>query len=194
MKRITLIVAVLAFCLPVRAEILIFKTSITGQQFEAEGNIVEQKKENGYFVINTDLSNTSGVTISEAYHLHYETRSGNKIQYTSILDTAGVEIILIDNGKAKKMVLRYFDESAGKYMVLYGTAASKDIGGLQRYVPSSLSGHAVWREVDFKTGSGIVKFKLDLAATKLANTQARTAIDILDEYEQMLETKGYDPQ
>jgi hypothetical protein len=194
MKRFIAIMITLAFCLPAQAEILIFKTATTGQQFDIENKLLERKKEGGYFVIDADLSNPDSVSVNEAYHLHYETRAGNKIQYTTIL--GDVEVILIDAGKGKKMVLRYFDEPTGTYMVVYGTATLKDIGSLRRYVAGSLSGHDVWRQQDFRTGSGSIRLRLDINASRTANTTpGKTAMQIIDEYEQTLETtKGYIPE
>jgi hypothetical protein len=192
MKTLFILALLVAFCLPASAELLVFQTITTGQQFDVENKIVEKKNERGYLVINADLSNTSSVIVSEAYHLHYEKKAGVKIQYTTILNAADVELILVDFGKNKKMVLRWFDDPTGTYTVVQGTAAIKDIGGLLRYAPGSGSGCSVWREQDYRTGSGNVKFKLDLTATKLANAQARTVEQIIDEYEQILEqTKGY---
>jgi hypothetical protein len=191
MKTLFILALLVAFCLPASAELLVFQTITTGQQFDVENKIVEKKKERGYLVINADLSNTSSVIVSEAYHLHYEKKAGVKIQYTTILNAADVELILVDFGKNKKMVLRWFDDPTGTYTVVQGTTAIKDIGGLQRYAPGSLSGHAVWREVDFRTGSATVKFKFDLKTSQLANTQDKSATDIIDEYEQLLIQKGY---
>ena len=41
------------------------------------------------------------------------------------------------------MILRCFDETTGTYMVVYGNASLKDIGGISRYV-GNLSGNNVW--------------------------------------------------
>jgi hypothetical protein len=181
----------IAFCLPAQAEILIFQTTTSGQQFGVENRIVEKKSERGYFVIDADLSNPDSIIINEAYHLHYELKAKAKTQYTTILDRENIELILVDNGKSKTTVLRWFDDPTGTYTVVYGTATLKDIGGLQRYAASSSSGNIVWREQDFRTGSGSIKLKLDINATKTANLQDKSAIQVIDEYEQMLIAKGY---
>jgi hypothetical protein len=103
-----------------------------------------------------------------------------------------MEIILVDNGKGKKMTLRCFDETTGTYMVVYGNASVKDMGGIQRYAASSLSGSSVWRQVDYRTGSGSIKLKLDIKATKLANTTpGKTIAQIIEGYSLTLVTKGY---
>ena len=193
MRYLVSIMAVFAFCVPVRAEILIFKTSIGGQQFDVANKVVEQKKESGYLVINADLSNPSSVTVSETQFLHYETKTGRKIQYTTLPSDA--ELILVDYGKGKKMILRFFDDTTGTYMVLYGNASLKDIGGLSRYIAVGLSGNDVWRQQDYLTGSGSIKIMLDLKATRLANIQSKTVTQLIESYEQLLEqTKGYIPE
>ena len=134
MKYLVSMIVAFAFCVPVRAEILIFKASINGQQFDVANNVVEKKKEGGYLVINADLSNPNGVIVSETQYLHYENKSGRKIQYTTLPSDA--ELILVDYGKSKKMIMRFFDVTTGTYMVLYGNASLKNIAGpLARTVP-----------------------------------------------------------
>jgi hypothetical protein len=193
MRYLVSIMVAFAFCVPVRAEILIFKTAIGGQQFDVANKVVEQKKECGYLVINADLSNPNSVTISETQYLHYETKAGRKIQYTTLPSDA--ELILVDYGKGKKMVLRFFDDTTGTYMVLYGNASLKDIGGLSRYIARSLSGNNVWRQQDYMTGSGSTRMSLDFKATQLANIQSKTVTQLIESYEQILEqTKGYAPE
>jgi hypothetical protein len=193
MRYLVSIIVALSFCVPVRAEILIFKTSTGGQQFDVANNIVEKKKESGYLVINADLSNPNNVTVSETQYLHYETKTGRKIQYTTLPSEA--ELILVDYGKGKKMVLRFFDDTTGTYMVLYGNASLKDIGGLSRYIAIGLSGNNVWRQQDYMTGSGGIRMILDFKATQLANIQSKTVTQLIENYEQILEqTKGYIPE
>ena len=191
MRHLIVIIVAFAFCLSAQAETLIFQTTTGGQQFKVADKIVEKKSERGYLVINADLANPDSVTVNEAQYLHYEKRGSDKIQYTTLLNSNNVELILVDIGKGKKMVLRWFDDPTGTYTVVYGTAALKDIGGLQRYVSSSLSGNSVWREIDYRTGSGSIKLKLDAKATVAANTQGMTVEEIINSYEQELEAKGY---
>ncbi len=182
----------LAFCLPAQADILILRTKTGGRQFDSGEEILLKKKEYGYLVIDGDLADPYNVTLNEVYHLHYEKTAEGKTQYTTILDTDEVELIMIDYGAKKKMVLRYFDDVAGTYQVVFGNAASKDIGGIQRYVAGGLKGQVVWKLQDFITGSGNVRLKLDIKATKQANEENKTAFQVINEYEQMLEqTKGY---
>jgi hypothetical protein len=189
MRSMIVIMVALAFCLPVQAEILIFKTATSGQQLDIGNKVVEKKKENGYFVIDAYLANPDSVVINTAYHLHYETKTGKKIQYATV--PGNVELIMITYGKGKKMILRYFDETTGTYMVVCGNASMKDIGGIRRYV-GNMSGNNVWIEPDYITGSGSIKLNLDIKATKLANiTPGKTITQIIEGYSQTLITKGY---
>lgn len=193
MRYLISIIVAFAFCVPVRAEILIFKTSIGGQQFDVANNVVEVKKESGYLVINADLSDPNSVTVSETQFLHYETKTGRKIQYTTLPSDA--ELILANYGKGKKMILRFFDDTTGTYMVLSGNASLKDIGGLSRFIAIGLSGNDVWQQQDYMTGSGSIRMMLDLKATKSANIQSETVTQLIENYEQILEqTKGYIPE
>jgi hypothetical protein len=193
MRYLISIIVAFAFCVPVRAEILIFKTSIGGQQFDVANNVVEVKKESGYLVINADLSDPNSVTVSETQFLHYETKTGRKIQYTTLPSDA--ELILANYGKGKKMILRFFDDTTGTYMVLSGNASLKDIGGLSRFIAIGLSGNDVWQQQDYMTGSGSIRMMLDLKATKSANIQSKTVTQLIESYEQILEqTKGYIPE
>lgn len=189
MRYLITIIVALAFCLPAQAEMLIFKTATKGQQLDVANKVVEKKKEGGYLVINADLSNTSSVTVSEVQYLHYEIKAGIKVQYTTM--PRDVEIILVDYGKSKKMVLRYFDETTGTYIVVNGNALLKDIGGIQRYVAGGLSGNSVWRQVDFRTGSGSTRLGIDIKATQTANIQHKAVENIIEEYSQTLTVKGY---
>jgi hypothetical protein len=189
MRYLIAIIVTLAFCLPARAEILIFKTATNGQQLDVASKVVEKKKESGYLVINADLSNTNSITVNEAQYLHYETKTGIKMQYTTI--PSDVEIIIVDYGKGKKMVLRCFDATTGTYIAINGNASLKDIGGIQRYAAGSLKGNCVWRQVDFRTGSGSTRLALDIKATKAANTGGKTIENIIEEYSQALIAKGY---
>jgi len=193
MRYLISIMVAFAFCVPVRAEILIFKTHIGGHQFDVANNVVEVKKESGYLVINADLSNPNSVTISETQFLHYETKTGRKIQYTTLPSDA--ELILVDYGRGKKMVLRFFDDTTGTYMVLSGNASLKDIGGLSRFTAIGLSGNDVWQQQDYMTGSGSIRMTLDLKATRLSNIQSTTVTQLIENYGQILEqTKGYIPE
>jgi hypothetical protein len=193
MRCLITITLILAFCSPVQAEILAFKTSTSGQQLDVATKIIEKKKEGGYLVINANLSNTANITVSEAQYLHYETKAGRKIQNTTI--PSDMEIILVDNGKSKKMILRCFDGTTGTYIVVNGSAVLKDIGGIQRYTAGSLSGSSVWQQVDFRTGSGSTKLSIDIKTTQLANTQNKTVSQVIQSYETTLEqTKGYTPE
>ena len=193
MRYLISIMVAFAFCVPVRAEILIFKTHIGGHQFDVANNVVEVKKESGYLVINADLSNPNSVTISETQFLHYETKTGRKIQYTTLPSDA--ELILVDHGKGKKMILRFFDDTTGTYMVLSGNASLKDIGGLSRFTAIGLSGNDVWQQQDYMTGSGSIRMTLDLKATRLSNIQSTTVTQLIENYGQILEqTKGYIPE
>jgi hypothetical protein len=183
------IIVTLALCLPAKAEILVFKTATDGQQLDIANKVVEKKKEGGYLVINADLSNTNNVTISEVQYLHYETKAGTKIQNTTV--PSEVEIIMTDNGKSKKVILRCFDGTTGTYIVVNGNALLKDIGGISRYIAGSLSGSCVWRQVDFRTGSGSTKLAIDIKATQTANIQQKTVANIIEGYSQTLTAKGY---
>jgi hypothetical protein len=193
MRYLIAIIVTLAFCLPAQAEILAFKTATSGQQLDVATKAIEKKKEGGYLVINANLSNTASITVSEAQYLHYETKAGRKIQNTTI--PSDMEIILVDNGKSKKMILRCFDATTGTYIVVNGTAVLKDIGGIQRYTAGSLNGSSVWQQVDFRTGSGTTKLAIDIKTTQLANTQNKTVSQVIQSYELTLEqTKGYTPE
>ena len=78
MRYMIAIIVALAFCLPARAEILVFKTSTSGQQFDVANKIVEKKKESGYLVIDADLANPDSVVVNTVYYLHYETKAGRE--------------------------------------------------------------------------------------------------------------------
>ncbi len=193
MRYLISIMVAFAFCVPARAEILIFKTHIGGHQFDVANNVVEMKKESGYLAIDANLSNPNSITISETQFLHYETKTGRKIQYTTLPSDA--ELILVDYGRGKKMVLRFFDDTTGTYMVLSGNASLKDIGGLSRFTAIGLSGNDVWQQQDYMTGSGSIRMTLDLKATRLSNIQSTTVTQLIENYGQILEqTKGYIPE
>jgi hypothetical protein len=192
MKQLTVIMIMFALSVSARADILIFKTSTSGQQLDIANKVTGTEREQGYLIINADLSNPDGVTISEADYLHYQTKGAEKNQFTQLLDVNNVDMILVNSGKSnKKMTLRWFDEPTGTYTVVYGVATSKDIGGFNRFAASSSGGHSVWRQVDFRTGSGSVRLSLDIKATRIANTQGKSVQDVISEYEQMLQLKGY---
>ncbi len=196
MKKVIVIMAVLACSLPVEAEILVFATSTSGQQFDIPGKKLEAKAEHGYMVLDVSLADVNNIVVNGAYHLHYEKKAGVKVQNTTIFDSNDVELTLVDLGKTKRMVLQYFDSEDEAYKVVYGTARLTTIGGgLQRYVPGSLSGHGVWKQQDFRTGSGQLVLRLSITATRTANDQHASATDIIDAYEQTLLTKsGYSPE
>ena len=182
----------LSLALSANADILVFKTSTSGQQLDVENKVLSKKSEHGYLVINADLSNPDSALVNEADYLHYEKKGTAKSQFTQLLDTNDVEIIIVNFSKtSKKMVLRWFDQSTGSYSVVYGTATSKDIGGIIRYTPVSLLGNSVWRQVDFRTGSGSVKLTMDKLSTKNANLQGTSVQDVVSSFEQILQTQGY---
>ncbi len=190
MKHLLFTFIILAFCVSANAELLVYQTSTKGQQFSIADKIIQKKSERGYLVINVNLENPENIVVNEIYYLHYESQSGTKIQYTTI--PGDVEVIFVDIDKGKKIILRCFDETTGTYMVVYGTAAIKDLGGVSRYASNSLKGHSAWRELDFRTGSGSINLRLDTKATKAANTTAgKTIENIIDSYAQALTAKGY---
>lgn len=192
MKHAIVMTLMAVLCLPVQAKTLIFQTVTTGQQLDVEHRVAEKINERGYLIIDADMSNPDSIVISEAYHLHYAKKGLSKIQYTTILNPDNMEIVLADSGKSKNMFIRWFDNPTGTYTVVSGTATLKNIGGLLRYTAASASGNSVWRELDFRTGSGSLKLRLDIKATILK--QGQSAIDIANEYENMLKAKGYNPE
>jgi hypothetical protein len=135
------------------------------------------------------MSNSDSIVVSAAYFLHYTKQGTSKTQYTTILNPDNMGIILADSGKSKVMLIRWFDDPTGTYTVVSGKAKLKDIGGFLRYVVLSAKGNSVWREIDFRTGSGGLKLRLDIKATVLQ--QGNPAADIAAEYENMLKAKGY---
>ena len=190
MRYLIATIVTMALCLPTQAEILIFKTATVGQQLDVSNKVVEKKKESGYLVINADLSNTNNITVSEAQYLIYGINAGMKAQNTTM--PSDVQIIMVDSGKGKKMILRCFDATTGTYIVVNGNASSKDIGsGIPRYVAGSLSGDSVWQQADFRTGYGSFKLALDLKATMTANAQSKTVVSVIGEYSTALSNKGY---
>jgi hypothetical protein len=192
MKNLIVISLALAFCLPVNAEILVFKTKNSGQQLNTQTQIVEKKSEQGYLVLDVDMANQANIVINEAYHLTYGTTAGVKTQATIILDPLNVELILAANdGKDTQMILRWFDDPTGTYTVVFGKAKNTDIGGLFRSIASSAKGGSVWRLLDFMTGQDSISLKLDTTDTRSANTQSKTAIDTMEELSQSLIAKGY---
>jgi len=194
MKKLIILTLALAFCLPAYAELFVFQTTTTGQQLDVQGKIVERKQERGYFVINADLSNLDSVTVAEAYYLHYENKAGAKTQYTTILDSNNMELILVNRARNKTLVIRWFDDPTGTYTLALGTATLKDIGGLQRYVATSFLGNSVWREQDFRTGAGTVRLRFNIPATRTANVEGKTAEDVIGEYELAMQAKGYNAE
>jgi hypothetical protein len=192
MKYAVILTLVIAFYLPVYAETLIFKTSTSGQQLNVENKTDEKINERGYLIIDADMSNPDSIVVNEAYHLHYTKKTQSGIQYTTILNPDNMEIILADSGKSKNMFIRWFDNPTGTYTVVKGTAKLKDLGGLLRYTALSAAGNSVWREIDFRTGSGSLKLRLDIKATILR--QGNPAAGIATEYENMLKAKGYNPE
>ena len=192
MRNLVVLTVTLAFCLPVNAELLVFKTITTGQQLNTQTQVVEKKNEQGFLVLNVDMANPAGIIVNEAYHLTYATKSKVKIQATTILNPQNVELILApNNGKNAKMILRWFDDPTGTYAVVSGTVKKTDIGGLYRSIALSASGNIVWRLQDYMTGYGSISLKLDTADTKASNTKGMTAIDTVETLSQYLVSKGY---
>jgi hypothetical protein len=189
MKYVVVLTLMVVLCLPVHAETLIFKTATSGQQLNVENKVGEKIRERGYLIIDADMSNSDSIVVSAAYFLHYTKQGTSKTQYTTILNPDNMGIILADSGKSKVMLIRWFDDPTGTYTVVSGKAKLKDIGGFLRYVVLSAKGNSVWREIDFRTGSGGLKLRLDIKATVLQ--QGNPAADIAAEYENMLKAKGY---
>jgi hypothetical protein len=194
MKNLIILSLALAFCLPVHAELLVFKTKNSGQQLSTQTQIAEKKSEQGYLVLDVDMANPADIFINEAYHLTYGKTAGVKTQATIILDPLNVELIIAsNNGKNAQMILRWFDDPTGTYTVVFGNAKNTDIGGLSRNIASSAKGNCVWRLQDFMTGYGNITLKLDATNTRSANNQGKTAIDALEELSQSLIDKDYRP-
>lgn len=192
MKYAVILTLAIAFYLPVYAETLIFQTSTIGQQLNVENKTGEKIRERGYLIIDADMSNSDSIVVNDAYFLHYTKQGTSKTQYTTILNPTNMEIILADSGKNKMMLIRWFDDPTGTYTVVSGTAKLKDIGGILRYIAASAAGSSVWREIDFRTGAGSLKLRLDIKATILR--QGNPAANIAAEYENMLKEKGYNPE
>lgn len=183
---------VLAMCLPVSAEILIYKVTSTGQQLDVSNQDAENKSDHGYMVLDADLSNPAEVLINEAYYLSYVSKAGVKTQSTLILDPQNVELIVnAHDGSKSKMILRWFDSPTGTYTVAAGTAKSTDIGGDVQLIASSAKGSSVWRLQGYMTGNSSISLKLDSTNTKSANTQGKSALDVLESLSQYLDSKGY---
>ena len=55
-------------------------------------------------------------------------------------------------------------------------------------------GNCVWRELDFRTGSGSIRVWVNITATKAANVSIRLAESIIEGYSQALVKQGYNAE
>jgi hypothetical protein len=166
LARLVLVLVVLGFCLPSYGEILVYKCTGTGTEFDKgeDGWELNKKTYKGYVVIDVDYTTN---TIRQAELISYRKHGEGKWFEQNPLDLELVRVIYdtkIQWVVMQKGVLLEGEEIvAGGFAMLAGQARNRNIGIEEtKEVPSSLSGYDLWDETDEGGGRYLSMSKITL--------------------------------
>lgn len=192
MKKLVISLIVLTFCLPSYGEILVYKTTTNGFEFDLESETSARDRYNSYLVLDADLTEVD-IPVNDAQEVCYAKNGKYKQQWLG--DVNGLELIPVMDDSGKMVILKVFNNNDEDYALAYGKADRRDIGaGKIPLVANRLKGHRVWHLDGETAGSAQYRLTLDTRATKNANKEGKTASEIVADYQLMLnEKQGYMP-
>jgi hypothetical protein len=203
MKKLLMLLIVLALSVPAYAngpDILVYKTTMTGPRFAADG--IKTAKVRGYLVLEVNAGEISNLDNGDLVY------------------PDGVQILYVKDGRKKwrwssgigggmsyfqprkKKGTMFFDHGTGYYLGTHeGHMQSGAYGRVRRIligtgkpkprIPTKLKGHTVvygqW------VGSCRLTMKLDSKRTKNANKKDKDIEQVVQELENRLQGKGYNP-
>jgi hypothetical protein len=203
MRKLIVLLVVLAFGLPAYGDILVYKTTISGKRLEASG--VRSGKVRGYLVLEFDLHEMKDMYNGQQYELDtwplsrakrilYTGKRKNKWQDTQEADDFC--LTFFKRGKKKRILAEAsFEYSLASRIgdldtVAYGTPKATKVGlAFRPVIPRMLKGHCLFAG-DWE-GSGKETVKLASKKTKNANRSGRTFDNVVAGIEDNLEDAGY---
>jgi hypothetical protein len=201
MKKLLMLLIVLALSLPAYAvdpDILVYKITMTGRQFDPEG--IEKQKVRGYLVVAVDASEMSNLQNGETLWyvddrlIFYGKEGRQKLQWTPEPGRVETTWTYFQPGKKKgtmylTLILENEQDSAAYGRVrrtLIGTGKPKP------RIPTKLKGYGR-TYYDFAFCSLFRQtIKLDSKRTKNANKENKTVDQVVQELENRLRRKGYE--
>lgn len=198
MKKLILLLVLVALCVPAYGDILIYKVSIKVQGI-AENGSAEMGKASlkGYLVLDVvDFSTSPIMIVDDTLLVYGKDNIGDKI-YNSTNTGLWIDGFVIDS---KSAVFAYMN-AWGADLSATGKSKMTDIGTLQdEVIAKSLKGALTTNPggmsdpldpVTSLYGSGKVSAKLDSKYTKEANEDTLTLANVVLEIEDYLLDKGY---
>jgi hypothetical protein len=198
MKKLLMLLIVLALSLPAYAEVLVYKTTMTGPRFGIDG--VKKAKVRGYLVVEVDANTISNLENGQAAPTW-----GRQILYVKdgrqkwrSVSQSGPAMTYYQPGQKKGTM--FFEHS---YVYTLGThqgdIQSAAYGRVRRIligtgkpkprIPTKFKGYVDWGGWE---GSGCLTMKLASKRTKNANRENKTLDQVVQALDNRLKSEGYD--
>ena len=193
MKKLAMLLVILALCVPSYGDILVYKVTISGKAIlEGAGEfaVIKSITIKGYSVVDLDSENDELIVYGkELDGDKYQRNIGGVLED---LDWWNLE------KEGQYAVATWVKDGQLGELALIGTAKLIDIGygkDNKEYAPSSMAGHGkVWNDPITDAiimGSGSVTATLDGSLTKTANQWGQDFEYTVNRVEQILNNQGY---
>ena len=197
--KLVMLMAVLAICIPSQAAVLVYNKTI--KCWEAEDGVdgweVSQDTVRGYLILEVVYDVDGEIDeILYAYQVEYYRNDRNDKEYSEEEHNFDVERVEDGNRVTWVLVESNADEGSDEILMLRGRARNVQIGnGDPNEVARDLDGN----HLAYQTGEGdqlqicSLELKLDRSLTRSYNRDGFDAFDALDDIENWLEDRGYNP-
>jgi hypothetical protein len=179
MKKLVMLLVVLALCMPAYGYILVYKLTMSGTRadLETSDDTWLLKKDSGCAYLVLDVNDTNENALNGVQCVDYYTQGCNKLYE---IETGGGNFTqtILPGHPPKKNIVRVDIDLTGTTGLLLGTVSSTDIGTLTEDDPpihlkvdvaTSLKGVCVNDTPDDRIGYGTLSGTLDSKWTKTAN-------------------------
>ena len=192
MKKLAVLFVMLAVvCVPSYGYLLVYNMSGSYRTLNTDANSLYSSSFKGYMVMDVDDANGA---INQSTAIFYGKNAGGGKVYITVSD-----VVYACGQYGQYMTLELFLEDYALDAIMIGKVKTMDVGGsLYTGVGTSLKGKLLFYENGYLlddslylTGSGTSSLSLNTRRTKEANFYDDTLSYVVDEYQYLLEGKGY---
>ena len=199
LAKMVILLAVMAICLPVKGEILVYsKTLKCWEATEGENWDITKQTVKGYLVLDVTYNDDGEIeALNSAYQVEYGRNNSREKIYTEVEHNFDIIRVVVRNRIEWVLVETDSDDSGGEMTMVRGRAAYYRIGSTgPNEVAKSLSGNRLGYWNDGGTENLVMcewslRFKEDW--TRWINEDEQTIGEALDNIELWLEARGYNP-
>jgi hypothetical protein len=192
--------AVVAICLPVQGEVLIYSKSLKcWTAAEGEGWDITNQSIRGYLVLDVTYDENGDINdIINAYQVEYGRNNGGHKVYTEIEHSFDIIRVVNRNRVVWVLLETNSDESGGEMTMVRGRAINSRIGNADlKEAAKILEGnHLGYWNIGGNEELVMCDWTLRLKEdwTRWINEDEKTIGETMDDIETWLETRGYNPE